>query len=157
MSKPHAARRQLARLTFEDGEVVVTPRDRSVFLINAEKATEACREALSREEALYAFDNDFLIPLHQWCVDNSNRIRACYVPTPATDIKVYIVTNNVEFDLELAEKVAQLELQLANAGWRVGIFQLPAAEEPSLATFFNQDGVLEVYAQLGSAPQEGGE
>src|SRR5438309_5705742 len=46
MAQRSATRRQIARLNFEDGQVVVTPKDRDIFLISAEKATEACRNAV---------------------------------------------------------------------------------------------------------------
>jgi hypothetical protein len=142
--------RQFARLSFADGEVVVTPKDRSIFLISAEKATEACRDALRREEGIARFESEFLVPLHDWCVQHAGHVRACYIPVPGAQIQVFIVTNAVPFDLDLAANIAGLELSLARSGWRVGVLQLPAAEEET--TFFNLEGALEVYAQRRPAP-----
>ncbi len=45
-------RRKYARLRFADGEVVVSPRDRDLFLISAEKATEACRNAIQQDHRI---------------------------------------------------------------------------------------------------------
>jgi hypothetical protein len=137
--------RQFARLSFEDGEVVVTPKDRSLFLISAEKATEACRDAVRREEGIARFESEFLVPVHDWCVRHADQVRACYIPLPGAQIQVFIVTNAVHFDLDLAADIAGLELTLASSGWRVGVLQLPAADEET--TFFNLEGALEVYAQ----------
>jgi hypothetical protein len=156
MAKIDTPRRQYARLSFEDGEVVVTPKDRSVFLISAEKATEACRDALRREEGIERFESDFLIPLHDWCLAHADRVSACYIPLPGSHIQVFVVTNSRRFDLDLGVEMAELELNLARRGWRVGVSQLPETDDESLATFFNSDGALEVYAQRGPAPQESG-
>lgn len=152
----HATRRQFARLSFEDGEVVVTPKDRSIFLISAEKAIEACRDAWRREEGIERFESEFLVPLHDWCVAHAERVEACYIPLPGGNIQVFIVTNSPQFDLDLGTEVAKLELNLARRGWRVGVSQLPDADDESLATFFSPEGALEVYAERGSAQEESG-
>ena len=68
-----------------------------------------------------------------------------------------MVTISPRFDFNPAQEMAALELRLAKAGWRVGVLQLPHADEESLSTFFNPEGALEVYAKRGPTPQEGGE
>jgi len=155
MASAPKTRRQFARLSFEDGEVVVTPKDRSLFLISAEKATEACRDAMQREEGIARFESEFLVPLHDWCVAHSEPVRACYVGLPAGHIPVFVVKSSRQFDFDLAEEIASLELKLSDSGWRIGMSQLPDADEESLATFFSPEGALEVYAQQGSAPEKG--
>jgi hypothetical protein len=156
MAKTRAPRRQFARLSFEDGEVVVTPKDRSIFVLSAEKATEACRNAVRVEERLERFESTFLFPLHEWCAAHEGKLRACYIPLPRGHIQVFMVTTSPEFDFDLGTELAALELKLAQTGWLVGILQLPDADDESLATFFNPEGALEIYAQRGSAPHEGG-
>jgi hypothetical protein len=155
MATAPKSRRQFAHLSFEDGEVVVTPKDRSLFLISAQKATEACRDAVRREERIAVFETEFLHPLHDWCVAHSDKVRACYVGLPTGHIPVFIVTVSSQFDFDLGEEIASLELRLSQSGWRIGMSQLPDADDESLATFFSPDGALEVYAQQGSTPQEG--
>ena len=88
-----------------------------------------------------------MLPLHDWCVRHAAQVAACYLPLPAGHLQAYIVTTSSRFDFGLAEDIAALERDLASAGWRVGLFQLPKAEDRSLATFFNPEGALEVYAQ----------
>jgi hypothetical protein len=156
MAKVPATRRSYARLNFEDGEVLVTPRDRSIFMISAEKAIEACRKAMLREEGLERFESEFLVPLHDWCVAHADRVRACYIPMPGANVPVFIVTLNPRFDFDLAEEMAALERKLARSGWRVGVTQLPRTDHKTQATFFHFEGALEVYAQRGSAPQKSG-
>jgi hypothetical protein len=146
-------RREPVRLSYRDGQVMVTPEDQDIFFISAEKATEACRDAVRDEQRIAGFTAKFLLPLHDWCVRHAERVAACYIPLPAGHVQVFIVTTSPRFDFELAAEVADLERQLAGAGWRVGVFQLPRADDRSLATFFNPEGALEVYAKCGSAPE----
>jgi hypothetical protein len=154
MAQAHATRRPFARLTFEDGEVVVTPKDRSVFLISAEKATEACRDVVRLEERIERFESEFLVPLHDWCLAHEDRVRACYVPMPGSHIQVFVVTVSPAFDYDLAAELAALELKLARRGWRVGVSQLPYADDESPTMFFNPEGALAIHAQPGPAPHE---
>lgn len=133
--------------------MVVSPRDRDIFLISAEKATEACRNAVQQDRRIKQFEEEFLTPLNDWCVAHADRVKACYIPVPEGNVRVFIVTNSRQFDFDFAEEVAALELRLAKAGWEVGSFQLPLADDGSLATFFNPDGALEVYAEGGAPPQ----
>lgn len=148
-----ATRKAPVRLSYRDGQILVTPEDQDIFFISAEKATEACREAVKTEERIATFKDRFLSPLHEWCVRHADRIAACYLPLPAGHLQVFLVTLSPRFDFDLAEDMAALERQLAHAGWWVGVTQLPAAEDRSLATFFNPEGALEVYAQCGSAQE----
>ena len=147
------ARREPIRLNYRDGQVMVTPEDQDIFFISAEKVTAACREAVKAEERIAAFKARFLVPLHDWCVQRADRVIACYLPLPAGHIQAYIVTKSPRFDFGLADEIAAVEREPANAGWPVGVSQLPAAENRSLETFFNPDGAVEVYAQRGSTSE----
>jgi hypothetical protein len=151
------AHRQPAKLSFSDGEVMVTPKDRDIFFISATKATEACREAVRNEQGFKQFETEFLIPLNAWCEKHAEKVRACYLPLPTRNIQVFIVGTSPRYDFELGEELATLELKLSQAGWRVGISQLPEADDDSLGTFFSPEGALEVYAKREQASPEGGE
>jgi hypothetical protein len=147
------ARKEPVRLSYRDGQIMVTPEDQDIFFISAERATEACREAVKTGERIASFKAKFLLPLHQWCAQHADRVAACYLPLPAGHIQAFIVTSSPRFDFGLAEEIAGLERELARVGWRVGVSQLPAAEDRSLATFFNPEGALEVYAQRRPASE----
>jgi hypothetical protein len=153
MTKVLSRNKEPVRLSYQDGQVMVTPEDQDIFFISAEKAAEACREAVKMDERITVFKEKFLLPLHAWCVQRADRVAACYLPRPAGQIQVFIVTSSTRFDFNLAEEMAALERELAHAGWRVGVLQLPNAEHHSLATFFTLEGALEVYAQRGSTSQ----
>jgi hypothetical protein len=146
------ARKEPVRLSFDpDGQFRI--EDKRLLDVSAEKAAEACPDAVRTEPAISAFEARFLRPLHDWCARHADRVAACFVPLPSGHIRAFIVTTSPRFDFALAEELAALERQLAGAGWRVGLSQLPAAEERSLATFFNPEGALEVYAQREPASE----
>src|SRR5207244_4482965 len=111
------ARNQTVKLSYRDGEIMVTPEDQDNFFISAEKATEACREAVKDEERIAGFKAKFLWPLHEWCVKHADRVAECYIPRPAGHIKAFIVTTSPQFDFGLAEEIAALERELSRAGW----------------------------------------
>lgn len=145
--------RKLVRLNFADGDVLVTSRDMDLFVISAERATEACREAARAGEQIERFQEKFLLPLHRWCAARADKIAGCYVPRPSGYIRVFVVTTSRRYDFELGKEVAALERELAGAGWRVGVMQLPATEDSPFAGFFDPEGALEVYAQRGPASE----
>jgi hypothetical protein len=103
------------------------------------------------------FQSEFVKPVREWCAARADKVAGCYVPLPTGYIRVFVVTNSRRYDFELGEEVAALERQLAYAGWRASVMQLPAAAPESQAAFFNPETALEVYAQRGPAPAEGGE
>lgn len=156
MAEAKAARRQPAKLSFADGEVMVTPQDRDIFFISAQRAIEACREAVHVEESIKRFESAFLVPVHDWCEAHANKVLACYLPVPAGSLRLFVLTTSPKYDFQLGEALAALELKLSRAGWMVSVSQIPAAEDESLGTFFSPEGALEVYAQRGPAPAEGG-
>lgn len=140
-------RRNTVRLKFTDGEVLVTPRDMDAFVMSANRATEACKEAAREAGRIKQFQEEFLVPVHDWCVRHSRHVRSCYVPVPTSGISVYVVTRDKRFDFGLADETAQLEAILQRSGWPAAVSQLPATDEDSIGTFFSPDGALEVYAQ----------
>jgi hypothetical protein len=148
-------RPETVRLSYRDGQVVVTPEDQDLFCISAARATEACRDAVRKDGRIKWFKTEILLPLHEWCVARSGQVAACYIPVPAGQIQVFVVTTSIRFDFSLAHEIADFERKLAGGGLMIGISQLPAADEGSLATFFNPQGALEVYAQREPAPGEG--
>ena len=133
-----------ARLSFTDGHVVVSPRDRDVFVISAAKAIESYQGEVKKGEHIERFSSQFLAPLHDWCLVNADKIRGCYLAIPGRHVPVFVVTNSRRFDFEFAEEVAAIELQLARAGWAVSVSQLPEGGSPT--AFFNPEQALEVYA-----------
>lgn len=156
MAEVETMRRQVAHLSFEDGEVVVTPRDRDIFLISAERATEACRAAIRNDERVQRFQAEFLVPLHDWSLGHADKVRACYLTVPGRQVQVFVVGESTQFDFDLAEDIARLEMSLARQGWQVGVSQLPKGDDEYLAGFFHLEKALEVYAKPEPTSKQGG-
>lgn len=102
-----ATRRPPVRLKFSDGQVIVTPQDMDTFFISAERATEACKEAVRRDERFHLFREEFLIPVHDWCLRHAQDIRSCYMPMPTGCIRIFVVTHAARFDFKLAADTYQ--------------------------------------------------
>ena len=147
MSNDVMTLRAPVRLSFENGEAIVAPKDLDAFLLSVERAMEACREIVPLGERVERFRSRFLIPLHEWCMKRADKIETCYLPLPNRHMRAFVVTKSPRFDFELADEMAALDLALCDDGWRASVWQLPATEEDSTGTFFNMEGALEVYAQ----------
>ena len=143
--------RKYTRLSFEDGLVLVNPRDEDRFFLSAEKAVEACIDAVRSDERVKGYKSRFLTPLHEWCVTHTEHVKACYVTVSAKFLQVFVVTHDKKFDFEFAKKVSALELQFA-AKWKISIMQIPDSEADSLAAFIDTKNAWEIYADSGSAP-----
>lgn len=140
-------RREPVRLSFEDGEVVVTPKDRSIFCINAEKATEACRSAVREEERVEKFTQEVILPLRDWCRKHQSEVSACYVTVPQSAVlPIYIVGASEVYDFDLTAELSDLAFWFDEQGWSVHLSQLPRCDKEQLYGYFHIERALEVYA-----------
>jgi hypothetical protein len=146
---------QVIRLTFDGGNVIVTPEDEDRFVLTAQSAVRACQDHRRQEEAIRSFKNDFLRPISDWCQSRSDRVRACYIPVPVGHVQVFMVGTSPRYDFTLGRELAALELSLAEKGWRLNVLQIPDSPEEDLQTYFDIGGALEVYAELRAAPGQG--
>jgi hypothetical protein len=128
------------------GNVHAAPRDMSRFALCRSKSTEALVDGMTPDEEYELFQNEFLIPIYEWCVEHATEVSSCYVPIPHEGLKAFVLTKSPRFNFDLSMQLALLEQKLIRSGWSVNVMQLPFTEEDSIATFFNKDGALEVYA-----------
>jgi hypothetical protein len=137
------------RLSYSDGNVLVTSKDADRFVMTAQKAVEACQDANRHAQAVYYFKTEFLRPLHAWCL-NQPQVLACYVQIPASPhLSVFVISRSERYDFDLAQKISNLELKLADSGWSLHILQIPlSAGEETWQTFFDTKESIQVYAQL---------
>jgi hypothetical protein len=142
-----AAPRMPVRLTFQDGQVMVTPKDRDIFFISAEKATEACSNVIRAEQRVAKFEEELLWPLVQWCEHHKDWVSACYVlPAESAVLPVYVIGTSEQYDFTLAEKLTQLAIWfLDEKGWAVHLSQIPLCDAEALAAFFRPETALQVY------------
>ena len=142
-------RRQPARLSFKDGEVLVTPNDQDIFLINAVRAVEACQRAIKNEERVSRFKSELLIPLSDWCVQNAGQIKACYI-APLFDcavLQVYVVASQEEYDFDLTKRLSDLSYKFFENEWAVHASQISACSDDELSAIFNPDTALRIYPE----------
>jgi len=151
MSTVEGTKSQFVRLSSDGGKVVVTPEDEDRFVITAQNAVKACQEHQRTNEAIKQFKSGLLLPLMEWCEANQHWVSACYVPVPVGYVQVFVVGKSPKYDFGLGTELAQLELALVDAGWRVNVLQIPHADDEELKTYFDPEGALLVYAQLEAA------
>ncbi len=139
-------RRNPVRLTFRDGEVMVTPRDQDIFFISAVKATEACTNVIRAEQRVSRFTDELLRPLAEWCERHKDKVSACYVLLPESAVlPVYVVGAKEVYDFALTEELSRLAVWFNERGWSVHLSQLPLGDADQLAGYFHPDKALQVY------------
>ncbi len=140
------ARRAPVRLSFRDGELLVTPKDQDIFFISAEKATEACSHVIRQEERVARFTQEFLVPLAQWCEQHKERISACYLTVPQSAVLlVYVIGANEQYDFGLTGMLSELAFWFEEQGWSVHASQIPRCDVEQLSGFFNPEQALQIY------------
>ncbi len=121
-------------------------------------AEATTREAIKKQESYERFDNEFLRPLYKWAKENSASVQGCYIPPPAGAVEVYVIGRAEEYDFDLGDAVADLELMLADRDWWVHTMLIPRpADLDGLWSHFDYDNALEVYADRPASQPEGEE
>jgi hypothetical protein len=124
---------------------MVTPQDQEIFFISAEKATEACREVISRDQRVARFTDEIVNPLGQWCKQHKGKVLACYLLIPDSSvIPVYMVGASERYDFELTKELSDLASQFDARGWSVHVSQIPRSEGEELSGYFNPDHALQI-------------
>jgi hypothetical protein len=140
-----APRRTPVRLSFKDGEVMVTPQDQDIFFISAEKATEACRAAIRQDQRVAKFKEQIVVPLSEWCKRHHEKVLACYLLIPDSSvIPVYMVGTSERYDFELTKELSQLASEFDEHGWSVHVSQIPRCETEQLSGYFVPDHALQI-------------
>lgn len=124
---------------------MVTPEDQDIFFISAQKATEACRDAIRQGEMVPRFKDQIIVPLSEWCKQHNDKVLACYVLTPDSPvIPVYMVGTSEQYDFELTQELSRLASDFDEHGWSVHISQIPRCDSEQLAGFFLPDHALQI-------------
>jgi len=123
-----------------------TPQDQDIFLISAEKATDACRHSVQRDQRISRFNNELIIPLSVWCNQHRDRLFACYLVMPNSSVlPVYMVGASEKYDFELTDMLGELAGKFKDNGWSVHFSQLPRSDDAELAGYFSLKDSLQVY------------
>lgn len=138
--------RSAVRLSYQDGQVMVTSKDQDIFFVSAEKATEACSNHIRQEERVARFKTEIILPIARWCEAHKDRVSACYVLVPESAVlPVYVVGASERYDFHLAELLSDFALRFEEQGWSVHLSQIPQCEPEQLCGFFNPENAIQVY------------
>jgi len=138
--------RRPARIRFKDGQVVVCPEDQDVFLLIAENAIDACREAVRRDERMHHFKESLLRPLVNWAEQHPRRVESMYLAEANTEhLTAYVLTHTERYDFDLAEELAALDLSPGRAGRPISVHQVPRSDDTDLSHFFDPERALQIY------------
>lgn len=140
-----APRRTPVKLSFKDGEIMVTPQDQYIFFISAEKATEACREVIRQDQRVARFKDEIVVPLAEWRKNHRDKVLACYLLIPDSPvIPVYMVGTSEQYDFELTKELSQLASEFDERAWSVHVSQIPRCEAEQLTGYFVPDHALQI-------------
>ncbi len=143
------------QIQWGEGQVVFTPEDQDRFVKEAKWAISACQGFLQVEKQVKKFQDEFLARLRSWCEQNSEKVKACYVPFDTAQSSVFMVGNNSQFDFPLSESLTELEQTLDNEGWCADILQLPNSSPEMIFSFFDPSHSIQVYGNSSGTPVEG--
>jgi hypothetical protein len=147
MATKSEARRVPVQLSYQDGQVIVTPEDQDIFFISAARATEACREAVRNDERISHFKEGFIVPMRNWCEKNKHAVSACYLALPESAVlPVYVIGAGEQYDFDLAEELAKMSREFDSKGWAVHASQIPLCGQDILEGYFSLDESLQIYA-----------
>jgi hypothetical protein len=135
------------QLHYKAGQVVITAEDEDRFVMGSFQAVSACQNAIARDRFVAQFRNDFLNRLYNWCRNNSRNVLRCYVPFGSYGecIKVFVVNGSARFDFNLSDSIADLELELADAGWPCDILQIASGTPEEIRAFFDPAQSIQVF------------
>lgn len=138
-------KRHPVRLTYEDGQVVVTPSDHDIFFISAERATEACREAILARDRVRKFKEEVIAPIMEWCQKNKEKVSACYlVSSNSAVLPVYVVGTSEVYDFDLTEKMSEFAAWFEERKWSVHLSQITMCDQEAIFGFFHEDNALQI-------------
>jgi hypothetical protein len=147
MATKSEARRVPVRLSYSDGQVIVTPEDQDLFFSSAERAAEACKEAVRNDERISNFKAGFIVPMRDWCEKNKRAVSACYLALPDSSVlPVFVIGVNERYDFELAEELSKMSREFDAKGWAVHASQIPHCGQDILEGYFNLDESLQIFA-----------
>src|SRR5262249_16471443 len=130
------SQRTAVRLTYQDGQVMVTPKDQDIFFISAEKATEACSNSIRYDERVPRYTTESILPIAKWCEGHKERVSACYVlPPESAVLPVYVVGTSEQYDFELTGELSNFAAWFDEQGWAVHLSQIPQCEQEQLCGF----------------------
>lgn len=129
--------------------VLVTTEDEDRFSLTCAQAIEACKIHTSRkvwfEELRSLFSQ-----VNEWAIKNQSAVRCCYAQPRAGLVAIFIIPIKDSFDFDLADKIADLDLELSQEFPLVPaeVLQIPGNED-GLQTFVDTHTAKHLYGEAG--------
>lgn len=131
-------------------QVVVTTEDEDRFSLTCAQAIEACKIHTSRKVWFEELRSLFL-HVNGWAIKNKDHVRSCYAQPRAGLVAIFIIPIKDSFDFDLADQIADLDLELSQEFPLVPaeVLQIPGGEEDGLRTFVDSDIAKHLYGKAG--------
>lgn len=148
--------RKPVHLRFDGGKVWITPEDSSRFRMAARRAVRVLHREKVIDREVLRFQDEYLPRLNRWCEAHEALVRACYLGRSTSHgLTVFILGIAPKYSFDLGDKISDLAIQLEEEGWSSNIVQISNAEDDEIATFFDPESALQIYAQSKTAPGQG--
>jgi len=145
------------QIDHNDGErqVIITPENQDRFVMTCAKAVEYCELSNS----FNIFKSDLLKLMEHcaaWAGKNKDRIREVFVGPHEYRVGVFVIPQSEHFDVELAERVAELSHEIGRAypAVRAEAIEVPGHSKESQRCFVNTDKMTPVYGPASKSPQQ---
>jgi hypothetical protein len=143
-------------LRFDGGKVWITPEDSARFKMAARRAVRVLHREKAIDREVMRFQDEYLPRLNRWCEENKDLVRACYLGRSMPHgLTVFILGMAPKYSFGLGDKISDLAIQLEDEGWSSNIVQISNGEDDEIATFFDPESALQIYAQSQAAPGQG--
>jgi hypothetical protein len=131
-----------ARITLLDesrsGQVLVIRRDEDRFILTAQEAVEACHAANESVRFSHQF-GELLELLAHWIDQNKSRVHRAQIAVRESDLLFLVTQVSEAYDDELMEKLAGLDLDVANRESlsliKLNVLAIPRATEEAATAF----------------------
>ena len=139
-------------LRFDGGKVWITPEDSSRFRMAARRAVRVLHREKAIDREVLRFQNEYLPRLNSWCEANKDLVQTCYLGrSTAHGLTVFVLGIAPKYSFDLGDKISDLAIQLEDEGWSSHIVQISNADDDEIATFFDPESALQIYAQSQAA------
>ncbi len=124
-------------------DFLVHPEDDDLFVRTGKQVIASCRLGIGFEAWLSDF-TDLLADVHKWAGERSVKIQSCYCVPQSDRIVYFFATKPSQFDFDLAEELADLNIRLMN-NYNVGAVELRQIPANEVERFIDLESSRAIY------------
>lgn len=132
------------QLAWETGKAIVVSEGQEQLLKEAQRALMASQSGLAADRFWQQFTDEFLAPIHRWCLEHGEHVDACYAPFPKDHLRVFVVRRADRYDFAI--NLSELEMDLFEKQWDCEVLQIPHGREE---LFFDPAASIQIYGNGG--------